>query len=181
MGKFTRQTEQYTFDLGFHVNSESILMGQEASILLRPKLMINGRRIDAKNLKQCKAQLVVLDFESKETKLTFDNLTFDNKDERILTFQVPVNTMFISLTLDAKVYNSTKKSFDNLSSNKSIDIQHHCHDDTLRELYLRKVDKEYFIYSVGKNGESTQAAGNDIGKKIHVSVRHAITNEERSQ
>jgi hypothetical protein len=41
-------TEKYELDLYYHINSESILVGQEAHILVRPSLTINGRKTNVK-------------------------------------------------------------------------------------------------------------------------------------
>lgn len=173
LSEFHRASESYEFDLNYHMNSESILMGQEASILLRPKLSINGRRIQTKLLKQCAANLRVDDILGQTTKLRFDNLKFDNKEECILKFQVPVNTKSIELEVTAKIHNATDKVTQSLSSGrKTIDISEHSNDDKLRELYLRRVNDEYFIYSLGKNGESSQGIGSSIAKNVDVTLYH---------
>ena len=44
LGEFTRKTEEYSFQAYFHLNSEQMLVGQEAQILVRPRLNINGRK-----------------------------------------------------------------------------------------------------------------------------------------
>jgi hypothetical protein len=36
LGDFTRKEETYTFEAFFHLNSEQILVGQEAHLLIRP-------------------------------------------------------------------------------------------------------------------------------------------------
>lgn len=40
---FSRLTEEYSFDAKFVLHPESLIMGNEASLLIRPKLELNGR------------------------------------------------------------------------------------------------------------------------------------------
>lgn len=47
-------------------------MGQEASILLRPRLTINGRQTSVDRLTQCKATVTIYDFDDLKTKIEFD-------------------------------------------------------------------------------------------------------------
>lgn len=61
-------TEKYELDLYYHVNSESILVGQEAHILVRPSLTINGRKTNVKQLKNTKIELTIYDFNHVPTK-----------------------------------------------------------------------------------------------------------------
>ena len=57
LGEFERKTEVYQLSAFFHLNSESLLVGQEAHILIRPKLTINGRKASLKLLKNCSVKL----------------------------------------------------------------------------------------------------------------------------
>jgi hypothetical protein len=79
-------TEKYEFDLFYHLNSESILVGQEAHILIRPCLTINGRKTSVKQLKNAKIELTILDFNQNPTKLTFNDLKFNDNEEKVLSF-----------------------------------------------------------------------------------------------
>lgn len=57
LSEFTRKTEVYSFDAHFHLNVEQVLVGQEASILIRPTLLVNGRKTNVKLLKSIKVKL----------------------------------------------------------------------------------------------------------------------------
>jgi len=77
--------EYYALDCGFIVHPESFLMGNEATILIRPVLKINDRKCDLSLLKNTKVTLT----------------TRDNKN-------IPVTKTFT----DVKVYNSRELKID---------------------------------------------------------------------
>lgn len=69
---------------------------------------------------------------------------------------MPPNSKLIELHMSAKVQVvSQKKLVDLSSSRETISISNHMKDVFLRELYLRKVNKNYFLYALGRNGECT--------------------------
>jgi hypothetical protein len=49
--EFTRLLQDYTLDVIYFVHNESLLMGNEAKVLIRPILKINGRKCSLKILK----------------------------------------------------------------------------------------------------------------------------------
>jgi hypothetical protein len=61
-------------------------VGQEAHILIRPCLSINGRKTSIKQLKNAKIELIILDFNNVPTKLTFNDLKFNDNEEKIISF-----------------------------------------------------------------------------------------------
>lgn len=62
LGHFQRNTEEYSFECFFHLNSESILVGQEAQLVIRPKLLINGRNASPKLLKNSKVTIKITEY-----------------------------------------------------------------------------------------------------------------------
>ena len=51
---------------------------------------------------------------------------------------------------------------------------------SLRELYLRKIDKKYFLYALGRNGECTlkNEAGQAQSNKVSVRLTLGSTTQE---
>ena len=64
------------------------------------------------------------------------------------------------------------------SGTRTISVKHHADDDELRELYLRQVGNDYFVYSLGRNGESTRAAGTEdvFGQNLDITLHHEESN-----
>ena len=51
LGDFMRKAETYNLEFFYHINSESFLVGQEAQVMVRPMLTVNGRKTSVKFLK----------------------------------------------------------------------------------------------------------------------------------
>lgn len=62
MGEFQQLREKYEFSVFFHANNEQFLVGQEAQVMIRPKLLINGMPASLKLLKNIKVSLSIDDF-----------------------------------------------------------------------------------------------------------------------
>jgi len=67
---------------------------------------------------------------------------------------VPPNLSEVKLTMETQVQNVTKKMLQSFSDSSSIQISEHSRSDKISELYLRRVDGEYYIYTLGRNGEA---------------------------
>lgn len=62
LSNFEQKCETYEFKVFFHVNSEQCLVGQEAQVLIRPQLTINGRKASVNLLKNTKVSLRIKDY-----------------------------------------------------------------------------------------------------------------------
>jgi hypothetical protein len=104
LGTFVQKTESYDFKAFFHANSEQFLVGQEAQVMIRTKLLINGQKTSASLLKNCKVTLQIQDYiGSPEISRTYSDLKFCDNEETIISFQVPPNLMQVSLTMTCDV------------------------------------------------------------------------------
>lgn len=62
MADFQRLTEVYNLECSYALHHESLLLGNEARILIRPHLTVNDRPCDLKLLKNIKAKLTTTSF-----------------------------------------------------------------------------------------------------------------------
>jgi prolyl oligopeptidase PreP (S9A serine peptidase family) len=91
---------------------------------------------------------------------TYDNLTFHDDKETIISFQVPPNLSSITLTMEGGVMNNTTHSMDNWTSpERTFLIQNHRSSHRICEMYLRKVGQDYFVHVLGRNGEAQKNNG----------------------
>jgi hypothetical protein len=79
-----------------------MLVGSSTSILIRPKLLINGSKANLKMLKNCKAVLRITNYiDDIPVTKNFDQLSFTNEREVAVQFQVPPNLGSINIRLTA--------------------------------------------------------------------------------
>ena len=87
MGEFTRKTEVYNFDCTFFLNGEQILVGNSAQIVIRPKLLINGRQTSLSMLKNCRATISTVNYiDNIPITKNFDNLKVEDDREIVIDF-----------------------------------------------------------------------------------------------
>jgi len=91
--------------------------------------------------------------EDRTNTKTYENIQFSNNEEKIISFQVPPNMSNVNLSITAQVQNVTLKKLETFIESKSIPIQQHSTSTRISELYLRRINKLYYIYALGRNGE----------------------------
>lgn len=108
---FERQTERYSFSAWMHLNSESILIGNKASLLIKPALQVNSRQASLSLLKKVKVTLTTTSYiDNLPVTKNFENLTFSDEKDCVLEFQVPPHLGSITATLTCEVYNITQQN-----------------------------------------------------------------------
>ena len=108
MTDFQRLTESYSFKCAFVMHPESILMGNKAIILIKPQLLVNGRKASNEMLKNCKATLTTQNFvDGIPVTKSFDDLKVTDKTEVSVDFQVPPHLDHIKIKFEADVWNAS--------------------------------------------------------------------------
>ena len=168
---FERQTETYSFNAWINLNSESILIGNKASVLIKPQLQINSRLASNELVKNAKVSLTTTSYiDSIPVTKNFENIKFQNGRDCILDFQVPPYLQTISVTLECEVFNLTQQKNQKFTTQKDFPITTHAHSYNMCEVYMRKQGKDHFVYVLGKNGEPRQ----DVN--LGVEVMHKLFN-----
>lgn len=169
LAEFNRLTENYFLNISYFVLNESILMGNEAKILLRPVLKVNDRVWTLRALKNIVIKVTTMSYIDKIpiTKI-FENVLVDDRNEIVLTFQVPPNLESISINFESQVRNISMKQLINLNHSHFISMKTNSTTFLYYEDYLRKYKGDYYYYVLGKNGEPIE----DLS--VNVSLTHAL-------
>ena len=105
--------------------------------------------------------------DDRVTSRNYDSLQFNDDQETIISFQVPPNMASLTINMEAQVQNVTKKKLETFTaSSQTFQMTEHRDSSRISELYLRRINKEYFVYALGRNGEP-QTNGT-----IEVRVKH---------
>ena len=149
-----RTNENYQLKAAFVLLPESIIMGNKATIIIRPNLLINGRKADLNLLKEVKCTLATSNFidDIPVTKV-YDKLKINANNEILISFQVPAHLQLLALEFTAEVNNTTLQKKQTLTERKKFDIVTHQHENQICELFLRYMNDQYQLLLLGKNGE----------------------------
>ena len=153
--EFKRLPESYSFSSVFIVNHESLLMGKEAEILMKPSLKVNDRKCNLNIMKGTKVTLTTMSFvDNMPITKVFDNLTINNDQEISVKFQVPPNLQSVDILLETEVTNVSKGNKEKLTSSHNIQMGTNNNTLSFYDSYLRKLKQDYYYYALGKNGEA---------------------------
>lgn len=166
--EFCRDSERYGFNAFFHANAEQFIEGHQATILIRPKLLINSHKASLALLSKNKAYLSIKSVAATAITRIFENLQFKDDEETLITFQVPSQFESATIYITSSVFNktedqhqaltSTSKVFENDSSN-NFGVK-------MQDVYLRREGDQYFLLTLGKNGDPLS------GKQLEVTAVH---------
>jgi hypothetical protein len=152
--EFRRRSENYSFDVAYIVNHESLLMGKEAEIILKPTLKVNDRKCNLNVLKNTKVTLTTVSFvDNMPVTKTFDNLSVSSDEDISVKFQVPPNLQSVSVNIETEVRNISKSTTEKLYHSHNINMSTQNSGLSFYESYLRKQKDDYYFYLLGKNGE----------------------------
>ena len=163
--------ENYSLSGSFYINHESVILGNTAKVLFRPYLFINNRITDLKMIKNPKISAVMTKMENdQEIPITnvFDKIVINNNREVEFELNIPPRLMKINLSFDCEVKNNSKDKLDKLTISKSFDMSTQNEDNDLIKMFLRKVDNEYILCVLGKNGEPK------MNLLLTVSITHKV-------
>ena len=158
MADFDRKTEQYAFNASFVMHPESLLMGTEASILVRPSLTVNGMSYNLGLMKNVKAKVSTTSFiDDIPITKSFDRLELSSAAELELAFPVPANLDRVEVELTGEVMNVTKGETEKFSGHQSWHLRTHKESHQFYDYFLRKLDGQFVFMMLGKNGEPVEA------------------------
>ncbi|ETW02426.1 hypothetical protein H310_05939 [Aphanomyces invadans] len=160
--------ESYKVKANIHIDSEQLVPGTKANVLIRSKLYVNGCPT---SLSLLKSVILSVEFTSEtniQTKKEFRNLTLPNDSTDLTTsIDIPPEAVSFKVTFKGEVasLHSVDKSTSTaratrlcqVSDWKHFDIPHPTRDDTLFNPYLKTIQggsgDEYIVLMLGHNGE----------------------------
>jgi len=155
VASFNHQDCNYNFTAGFYVDRESLLKFEQAKVVVRAQLRING--VEAP-LSLVKEVVLLISAEDKDGVPTQTRVTdfplFGNKESEHV-FLVPENTRKFTFSLSGKIRASlgpdewVPVSQESVFELNSIDSD----SDITEDLHLSLAKDGYRIYALGKSGE----------------------------
>ena len=152
--EFTRYSENFTLEVGYILNPESLIMSNQATVLLRPVLKVNGRKCSWESLTKVKATITTVSFVDKiPLSKTFEDLKLSNSTDLELTFSVPANLESVHIEFEATLFNISQQKQETLTSSHHVNLKTNNNRLCFYEAHLQKIEDEYIFILLGKNGE----------------------------
>ena len=163
---FTHQAESYNLSVGFFVDRESLVRGNNATVVVRPQLRVNGIPTSIELLKDVRLMISSTDLDgSVSTKEVKAFKLFEDRESEF-EFKVPARLQGLTFALAAKVKNLSQNKEVNLSANESFYVNSMDTDVKVEDLHLTRIDGEYFLDVLGKSGEQR------VGRTVQLTIKH---------
>ncbi|KAG0308260.1 hypothetical protein BGZ97_000117 [Linnemannia gamsii] len=168
---FLQRPESYSMSLSYHLDSESLVVGSYAKILLKPVVELDsvGVVCPVELLEQVTLQVEISDTRGIEVTNTVPDFKVYDADWSEYSFQVLENFSTLDLTLSARIKVLATGDYFELSQSKTINVESNDVDKSVNvvsklrsqavqvhgEVYtsLKKTANGYEVHVMGKNGE----------------------------
>ncbi|MBI5538354.1 MAG: hypothetical protein HY898_36865 [Deltaproteobacteria bacterium] len=151
--RFDHRAESYSLTAGFHIERESLVRGQKASLLLRPVLYVNGITISLSLLEETVLTIESTDQQGVQSSKEIRDLRLSPDEEFTTEFQVPEQLARISFSLRGKVKSITENRKIELQDGRTWALNGIEQTERVVALHLARTSSGYVLYALGKTGE----------------------------
>jgi len=150
----THHNESYQLAAGFYVDRESLLNRRAASVLIRPRVYLNGTPVPLSVLKDVNLSMTSTDLDGVSSSKVVADVDLHEDGESKLEFQVPARLAQLQFRLRASVKVASKNKTITLSAADTFSINQIDQTDKTAAALLTQIKGEYSIELLGKTGES---------------------------
>ena len=166
LAQFQHAAEQYTLTAGFFVDRESLRVGGEASLLVRPDFRVNGVAAPLEVLEEVKLTITSTNLEGVSTTQEIPGFELHADKESEHRFAVPPRLATLNFRLEAKVEQvSTGKKL-TLAAAGSRAVNAVDKSEATFDLHLSRMDGHAVLEVLGKTGERI------ADRAVRLSIEH---------
>ncbi|NQZ67090.1 MAG: hypothetical protein HRT89_03365, partial [Lentisphaeria bacterium] len=165
---FYHKRETYSFHPGFYINRESLILGNKASLIIRPQLHLNGHKISNSFLKKVRLTIRSTDIKGIASTITVDDFKVFDSKESSHTINIPENLKHLSYQLSAEVKPMSELEAKKLSAVSSTTVNGNYTNTTVADAFLRVDKNGYSIEVLGRNGEALKQVA------VNVELKHRL-------
>ncbi|KAL6589021.1 hypothetical protein U3516DRAFT_675727 [Neocallimastix sp. 'constans'] len=153
---FTHEKEEYSSDINFILNNESITMGNKATLIVRiaPKLLYNVP-IPCELIENAELNISIKSIDNISVDKTFTDVKFKSETDATFEFTVPENVASITASLKGSIKISSQsgnKKYE-IDESKTFNFNEIDSHDEFIDIQLKKNNSGYYLIVLGKNGE----------------------------
>lgn len=162
---FQHQAEHYSLDVGFHVEREALIKHEEASVLVRPLLKLNGMPIALDVLETPRLLITSKDHGGIETN-TESQLRIQEDQESVFTFRVPERLHELTFTLTGKVRSLSTQEVVELKGSKRFVLNEIDTTTSTEDLFLARSETGFVVALLGRTGEPK------VNQPVIITLKH---------
>lgn len=165
---FNHQAEAYSFEAGIYTDREALIEGKTATLVVRPSLALNSFPVSVNLLKNVRLLITSIDRENVASTREITDFKLFNDRETTFEFKVPEKLSRITFAIRGKVENLSMGREDELSADRSIDINGIESTEKTLAFFIRKDNGNYLVELLGKSGEPCP------DRPVNIQIRHRL-------
>ncbi len=154
LASFEHHAEAYRLDAQIHIEREQLLARREATMAIRPALLLNDTRVSLDLLKDPKLSITTVAIDDVDTTSEVKVTGLDPAKDFIHTFTVPERVVRVRVTLSAQIEKMSQGGAkETLSQTHEVAINGIDRTAQVRASHLSRIGDGYVYELLGKNGE----------------------------
>lgn len=153
LASFMHQAELYELHAGIYIDREGLVRGKTAQIVIRPQLRISGVPAPLALMEDVRLLVTTFNQDGIASTTPFEDLVFDESQEKVIEMRVPPRVMRIVFQLQAKVHNMSQDKDESLVAAQEYTINGIDGTPATSQLVLRRNPSGYVLGLCGKTGE----------------------------
>ncbi len=170
--KFLHAAEAYSLTAGMFVDRQQLVSGQEAELVVRPRLLMSDRPIDPAALNKPTVLLTATDVEGVSTTRRFEDLELSQTGELTIRFRVPARLSSLKAELVGDVHGVATNQVIPLKAERTWDVAGYRKSTYTQTAHLTRDGKNYVIETRGRSGELVP------GSMVQVVVKPIVRGSE---
>ncbi|MFC1705899.1 hypothetical protein ACFL59_03640 [Planctomycetota bacterium] len=163
---FNHRSEEYELRAAFYVEREELTPGEEAKVVVRPHLLLQGNSVSLSLLKDVQLTIRSTDRHGVDATLTKKDLSLGYEGETTASFRVTDELSRLAFTLRGRIEKVTTGGEEWLEDGATFELNGIDTTNHIEDLHLAKTNRGYVLYLLGKTGEIK------AGKPVNLTLRH---------
>ncbi|MCH2397595.1 MAG: hypothetical protein MK364_00690 [Pirellulales bacterium] len=153
LAQLQHRQEEYQLRAGIYVDRESLVSGQNAQVLVRPGLFLNGVPVTLSILEDPELVITSQDHDGISTTQTVRPFALFEHRESVHEFRVPPRLAELQFTLRCRLKNLSRNREEDLSVDTLFTVNGISTTDKTEDLHLIQATAGYWMELRGRNGE----------------------------
>lgn len=154
-------------------DEETLFSGNKTSIMFAAKMFVSGLRVPLSNLKDCSLDVQFLKAKDMKSSQKIEAVPLSDERDYEIAVYVPHGTNAINIAATL-TYLNLKGELQTYNKTHTITLLNRDNQASKTHVFLNKVDNNYYLHHLGKNGEAM------TGTEILISLQYIWKSERVS-
>lgn len=169
---FPHLAESYELQAAMHVSRQQLQSGQQADLIIRPRLLMMGRAIDPETLENSVVTVTATDLDGIASTRRYEDLKLNQAGEVIVSLRVPPRLAELRAELSGRVRSLADNTWKPVTAAQSWPIATVRKTSTTTTAHLTRDQDNWLLETRGRTGEPV--AGTIVNVTLYPSVRSNV-------